>query len=154
MKKILFLMLSIIAISACEKKPDNLAKVSHADKIRIEKCIDFICDNVYIEDTGGLCIMSNKRRISLSQKEALLLSKNWDYKNMKYYRNVSDGYLFDYEADACETAAKVKYLQEKYSTKCYMEIYLSKGYNFDSFNSDVCEDAEKAFQIMKSNHKK
>lgn len=76
---------------------------------KIEKCITDICKKVYCgnEECTTLAILNeeNGKDFPLSTKDALSLSKNWDYNNMKYYRN--DGKLEEHEKDACEVLTKL-----------------------------------------------
>lgn len=114
-KKISLTIFIIATLCACEKNPDAIAKVSPEKKAEIEKCIDKICQKVFITD-GGLVVMGNEsygtKGISYSypipQEEALKISKNWDYSAPKYYQNNSDGILFNYELDACDVVVKLE----------------------------------------------
>ena len=75
---------------------------------RIEKCITEIVENVFCEneECTKLSIHGEGKTRSLSQQEALGLSSNWDYSNMKLYQN--DGKLEEYEKDACDLLERVK----------------------------------------------
>ena len=98
MKKLLFL-LPILALTACDNNK------------QIEKCIDDInskvlcandeCNVLYIKHTLNEKIYY----ISLLPNEALTLSKNWDYPNIKMYKN--DGKMEKHEKDACEVLERV-----------------------------------------------
>lgn len=68
---------------------------------KIEKCIIQIVDKLACnnEKCDELVIVNSKSK-TLSKEEALALSKNWDYSNMKLYQN--DGKLEEYEKDACD----------------------------------------------------
>jgi len=76
---------------------------------KIEQCIQNIVQNVYCENEKctQLYIYNEKngRRITLSQEQALSISKNWDYSNMKLYQN--DGKLESHEKDACNVSEKL-----------------------------------------------
>lgn len=71
---------------------------------KIEKCITNICKIVYCgnEECTKLVILNdnNGKQTPLSPSDALSLSKNWNYSDMKFYRN--DGKLEAHEKDACE----------------------------------------------------
>ena len=74
---------------------------------KTEKCITEIVDKVLCNsDKCDRLILSDKKNKTLSQEEALLLSKNWNYNDMKYYRN--DGKLEEHEKDACEVLERIK----------------------------------------------
>jgi hypothetical protein len=92
-------------------QPKNLAKVSAKEKSRAESCIDYIMDNamvVYESNVMKFKIKNNGGEwIEVSQETALELSDNWNFEDMKLYQNNDDGYLFDYELDACETVEKM-----------------------------------------------
>jgi hypothetical protein len=83
----------------------------------IEKCIDEICDKVYLNSRdGSFKLFLNiwpVVDIELSAEQAKKLSRNWDYSNPKLYNN-TDGILNDYEKDACEALNRVNnYLNYK-----------------------------------------
>ncbi|MBQ6027820.1 MAG: hypothetical protein IJL21_04705 [Alphaproteobacteria bacterium] len=71
---------------------------------KIEQCITDICKIVYCgnEECTKLVILNdnNGKQTPLSPSDALSLSKNWNYSDMKFYRN--DGKLEAHEKDACE----------------------------------------------------
>lgn len=67
--------------------------------------------NEFTDSMSSVKFYSDK--FVLPQEDALNLSKNWDYNNMKLYNN-SDGKLEDYEKDACEVASRLKdYIKSK-----------------------------------------
>ncbi|MBP5485803.1 MAG: hypothetical protein J6Y07_03805 [Alphaproteobacteria bacterium] len=76
---------------------------------KIERCITDICKTVYCGDgtCTSLTILNdeNGKEFPLSPQDALSLSRNWDYSNLKRYSN--DGKLEDYEKDACEVLDKI-----------------------------------------------
>lgn len=74
---------------------------------KTEKCITEIVNKVICNsDKCDRLILSNEKNKTLSQEEALMLSKNWNYNDMKYYRN--DGKLEEHEKDACEVLERIK----------------------------------------------
>lgn len=74
---------------------------------KTEKCITEIVNKVICNsDKCDRLILSDEKSKPLSQEEALLLSKNWNYNDMKYYRN--DGKLEEHEKDACEVLERIK----------------------------------------------
>ena len=74
---------------------------------KIEKCITEIVNKVICNsDKCDRLILSDEKNKTLSQEEALMLSKNWNYNDMKYYRN--DGKLEEHEKDACEVLERIK----------------------------------------------
>lgn len=116
MKKTYIAVAMAAALCACEKNPDAPAKVSAEQKAQIEKCIDVICDKVFIDgDDGGLVVMDSESsetsailyQYKIPQDSALKISKNWDYKAPKYYQNNADGILYNYEIDACDVVKKL-----------------------------------------------
>jgi hypothetical protein len=114
MKKVLFVVLLAPVLWACEKNPDAPAKVSTADKARIEQCIEIICDKVFISEKG-LVVSGNESFEALAvdyyfdipQESALRISKNWNYDAPRYYQNNADGILYNYETDACDVVKKL-----------------------------------------------
>lgn len=74
---------------------------------KVENCITEISGKVYCEneECTKLSVFDEGKSMVLSQQEALTLSSNWNYSNMKYYRN--DGKLEEYEKDACEVLDRV-----------------------------------------------
>ncbi len=74
---------------------------------KTEKCITEIVDKVYClnEECNKLSVHIGVKDKVLSQEEAISLSTNWDYSNMKFYRN--DGKLEEHEKDACEVIDRV-----------------------------------------------
>lgn len=69
---------------------------------KIERCITEITETVYCnnENCDSLFVIYKGKRLDLSQQDALSISSNWDYKNMKRYHN--DGKLEEHEKDACD----------------------------------------------------
>lgn len=79
---------------------------------KIEKCITTIVDKVYCdnEECDRLYIFHSGRHY-LTAEEAMKISSNWDYSNMRLYSN--DGRLEEYEKDACEVVDRLfKYIDE------------------------------------------
>ncbi|MBR4892256.1 MAG: hypothetical protein IKZ34_03705 [Alphaproteobacteria bacterium] len=74
---------------------------------KIERCINDITKKIYCMNTqcNQLALQIGVEHIVLTQKDALLLSQNWDYSNMKLYQN--DGVIEDHEKDACEVLYKI-----------------------------------------------
>lgn len=74
---------------------------------KTERCITGIVEKVFCEneECTKLSVFEEGKTRALSQQEALALSSNWNYKNMKYYRN--DGKLEEHEKDACEVLERV-----------------------------------------------
>ena len=79
---------------------------------KVEQCIMEICDNVYCgnDECNRLAVNIHGEFQTLSQADAILLSKNWDYSNMKRYLN--DGKLEEHEKDACEVLDRLKTYME------------------------------------------
>ena len=75
---------------------------------RVEKCIMDIDDKVYCDNDkcNRLAVNIHGTFKTLSQADAISLSHNWDYSNMKRY--VNDGVLEEHEIDACEVWDRVK----------------------------------------------
>lgn len=109
MKKTIFLMLPIasVLLVACEKKEDTK---------KIERCIDQICEkvaydgekiymlttlNVHSKDGQSVKMYTN-HKVEIPAEDAIKISKNWDYNNIKLYTN-TDKKLQEHEKDACET---------------------------------------------------
>lgn len=74
---------------------------------KTEKCINDIVETVYCisqnedETCDRLMVYSRSgKTLDLTPKDALSISANWDYENMKLYNN--DGKLEEHEKDACE----------------------------------------------------
>lgn len=88
---------------------DNKVPFHHNYKMpnKTEKCITEIVDKVYClnEECNKLSVHIGVKDKVLSQEEALSLSKNWDYSNMKFYQN--DGKLEEHEKDACEVVDRI-----------------------------------------------
>ena len=79
---------------------------------KIEKCITTIVDKVYCdnEECDRLYIFHSGHHY-LTAEEALKISSNWDYSNMRLYSN--DGRLEEHEKDACEVVDRLfKYIDE------------------------------------------
>ena len=74
---------------------------------KIEKCITTIVNKVYCnnEDCDRLYIFHDGHHYYLTAEEAIKISPNWDYSNMRLYTN--DGRLEEYEKDACEVVNKL-----------------------------------------------
>lgn len=74
---------------------------------KTEKCITEIVDKIYCfnEECNKLSVHIGVKDKVLSQEEAISLSTNWDYSNMKLYQN--DGKLEEHEKDACEVIDRV-----------------------------------------------
>lgn len=70
---------------------------------KIERCITNICEKVYCGDENCtyLLVFNNKtgKQIPLSAQDAMSISNNWNYSDMKLYQN--DGKLEEHEKDAC-----------------------------------------------------
>ena len=81
----------------------------------VERCITQICDKVYCvnAECSGLVIKDDGDVIELSQKDALKITPNWDYSNMRLYNN-SDKELKDYEYDACHVLARINQVIKKH----------------------------------------
>lgn len=75
---------------------------------KVEKCITEIVEKVYCEneECTQLSVFDEGNSKVLSQQEALEISANWNYNDMKYYRN--DGKLEEHEKDACEVLERIK----------------------------------------------
>lgn len=79
---------------------------------KIERCITEIGNMVYSmgPDQNGihhsLMINYGTHSLDIYEKDALSISKNWDYNNMKLYKN--DGKLEEHEKDACEVLGRLK----------------------------------------------
>lgn len=79
---------------------------------KIERCINEIVQTVFCLNSVGnpdqekescdflMLVTHNGKSLDLTQKDALSISSNWDYKNIKLYQN--DGKLEEHEKDACE----------------------------------------------------
>jgi len=103
--------------------PDNVAKLNSEEKEKIMECIDYIHKNVEItldidvNDNSKVTRFRIQNNIDdwtdISRESALELSKNWKFDDMKYYTNNDDGYVFEYEVDACEVMEKLKALQKR-----------------------------------------
>lgn len=79
---------------------------------KIEKCITTIVDKVYCdnEECDRLYIFHSGHHY-LTAEEAMKISSNWDYSNMRLYSN--DGRLEEHEKDACEVVDRLfKYIDE------------------------------------------
>lgn len=76
---------------------------------KIEKCINTIGDLVYCdgENCDALYVSINEGFASrvLTAEEAVKISPNWDYSNMRVY--VNDGKLEEHEKDACEVVDRL-----------------------------------------------
>lgn len=80
---------------------------------KIEKCINTIVDMVQCdnEECDRLNIYYDFGHYYLTAEEAMKISSNWDYSNMRHYMN--DGRLDEHEMDACEVVDRlVKYIDE------------------------------------------
>ena len=72
---------------------------------KIEKCINNIVKTAYFfGDEKKLSVYAEKRK-DLTQEEALSISSNWNYSDMKLYQN--DGKIEDYEKDACDVLERL-----------------------------------------------
>ena len=101
------LPIASILLTACEKKEDTK---------NIERCIDQICEKVaydgekiYMLTTlkvhskdGQSVKMYTNHKVDIPAEDAIKISKNWDYNNIKLYTN-TDKKLQQHEKDACET---------------------------------------------------
>ncbi len=103
---------------SCDTRDNVQVTFNHNYKMpnKVEKCITDICNKVYCGDEkcSYLYILNeaNGKQIQLSQQDALSLSKNWDYSNMKVYQN--DGKLEAHEKDACSVLTRInKFIQDK-----------------------------------------
>ncbi len=79
---------------------------------KIEKCITTIIDKVFCnnEECDRLYISHNGDH-HLTAEEAIQISSNWVYSNMRLYAN--DGTLQEHEKDACEVVDRLfKYIDE------------------------------------------
>lgn len=96
---------------------------------KIEKCITEIVNNVVCYD--GRCTQLYLRNgmdsIPLTQQDALSLSKNWDYSNIKLYQN--DGVLEDYEKDACEVLYNIRSYLDSINYKVIQKALADCGDN-------------------------
>ncbi|MDR1337784.1 MAG: hypothetical protein LBJ73_02005 [Rickettsiales bacterium] len=94
------------------EQPKNLARVGKKERARVESCIDYIVKNaqvMYGPDGMDLQFKDSEGKwMDINQETALSLSKNWDFNDMKLYQNNADGYLFDYELDACDTMSRMQ----------------------------------------------
>lgn len=75
---------------------------------KTEKCINEIVNKVWCKgnECEELMVWGDiDKRKTLTPQEALALSKNWDYSNMKLYQN--DGKLEKHERDACDVLERV-----------------------------------------------
>ena len=82
---------------------------------KIDKCISEICDKVYCLNMKcnalTIHIKGTTHDFDLSAEDALSISKNWDYSNMKRYLN--DGKLEEHEKDACDVVDRLnKYIHD------------------------------------------
>ena len=78
----------------------------------IEKWITTIVDKVYCdnEECDRLSIFHHGHHY-LTAEEAMKISPNWDYSNMRHYAN--DGRLEEHEKDACEVVDRLfKYIDD------------------------------------------
>ena len=80
---------------------------------KVERCIMEIGDKVYCDNNAcnRLAVKMHGMFKTLSQEDALSLSKNWDYSNMKRY--INDGKLEEHEKDACEVVDRLRTYIEK-----------------------------------------
>ncbi|MCL2017465.1 MAG: hypothetical protein FWG80_01660 [Alphaproteobacteria bacterium] len=104
-----------------KKGPGNSAGVSRADRKKIERCIDYIQENVRVAvwDDGrvisGMELFDNEGKWQrIDQCTALELSRNWDFRAMKSYTN-DDYDIKSYEIDACEVVQRIKDLLDRLS---------------------------------------
>lgn len=98
---------------------------------KAELCIEEICRYVGLESEEGQpkrlfltkdfneysggrqSVRFYSEKFVIPQEDALAMSKNWDYNNMKLYNN-QDNKLEDYEKDACEVLDRLKtYMKSK-----------------------------------------
>ncbi|MBO4672161.1 MAG: hypothetical protein J5608_00725 [Alphaproteobacteria bacterium] len=87
-------------------------KHHYSKPTNIEKCITEICATVYCTNNNcdKLQIMTDDIKQILTPEEALSISQNWDYSNMKRY--INDGKLEEHEKDACTVLEKLnKFIQ-------------------------------------------
>ncbi len=90
-----------------DKSRSTAVSFNHNYKMpnKIERCINEIVQTVYCvsknenDNCDLLSVYYNDKMIDLSQQDALSISANWGYKNIKLYEN--DGKIEDYEKDAC-----------------------------------------------------
>ncbi|MBD5388649.1 hypothetical protein HDR63_00120 [bacterium] len=77
---------------------------------KTERCIQEIVDQVWCSDENctSLQVFQNGDTYigTLTATEALALSPNWDYSNMKLYDN--DGVIQDHEKDACDVLKRLR----------------------------------------------
>lgn len=102
----------------CDFLNDDVIKFNHHYKMpnKIERCITEICEKVYCEneECTKLSVFDEGNTKFLSQQEALALSSNWNYNDMKHYRN--DGKLEEHEKDACEVLDRLnKFIDDNHA---------------------------------------
>ncbi len=110
MKKLSIVLVAILALTACKKNPDEVAKISDEKKLEIQNCIDEISKKAFVfngnDASKTIVIAVNKKIYMLTPDEATAVSKNWDYNNLRLYTN-SDNNVYNYELDACRALKKL-----------------------------------------------
>lgn len=107
---------------------------------KTERCINEILQTVYCisndknENCDALTILYNGKMLDLTQKDALSISANWDYKNMKLYQN--DGILEEHESDACEVLDRLnKFIHDTGLDSKKNEQYIILERELESYNT-------------------
>jgi len=91
-------------------------KHKYAKPNKIERCILEIGNKVFCADDtcSKLIVKYGTEDVILSQEDALKISDNWDYSNMRLYSN-ADNELKDYEHDACEVLERLNNFISEYN---------------------------------------
>ena len=84
---------------------------------KTERCINEIiskisCETMRCKELAIYLPSAEQRFVKLSREEAMSISANWDYSNMKLYSN--DGVVQEHEKDACETLKRLnKFIKDR-----------------------------------------
>src|SRR5574344_198734 len=106
MKKLSLSLVAVALLAGCKgENPMDIAEVAPEEKAKIEACIDVLWKKAFVDNAGSMVIVDNDKEYTLSQKEALKISKNWNYEKLMSYYN--DDVLHNFEKDACEVLSRV-----------------------------------------------
>lgn len=91
-------------------------KHKYAKPNKTERCILEIGNKVFCmnDDCSKLIVKYGTEDVILSQEDALKISSNWDYSNMRLYSN-ADNEIKDYEKDACDVLDRLNNFIKEYN---------------------------------------
>lgn len=94
---------------------DNIEHLVRYDPVKNKISI---LQTVYEHFAKNKKMRERVNNIEISATDAITISKNWDYNNIRLYQNGAERIIQDYERDACETLERLnKYITEKKFTR-------------------------------------